>query len=426
MVWIQCIYFCLIAFYFFHREKQINAAFIICIFYAFSSVMAVMIDVLNLYGDFGIDDYQYSIGGTIVYCLGLTAILFPFTKLQISEASFKLKNPRLFSAMCIVLFSCTLIYVLLNFTEIVYSLTTDAEEVKASHYDDLSSGSTSTTQNLFMYPLNILSSAWNVMLLCWFISFIFLKKGFIFNSMLLLGSFGGVLKGSLIAGRAAIIYWIFSFITLFCIFYPYFPSAKIRRRLILFVSVPFALVAIVFYSITISRFGYQGENEALYSFIGYAGQPYNNFCAVFEHSDNLPFTIERIMPVTYKYIVGGQFDLVEYYGRLAMQTGILVNNFYTLIGGLLLTTGLPFSILCICLYYLCASRVCRKLSKTMDFSYFLLVSILILVPIQGMFDVPFPYIGDTLVNIVILIFFFLFHYSFSFGKERENETAKTD
>ena len=114
------------------------------------------------------------------------------------------------------------------------------------------------------------------------------------------------------------------------------------------------------------------------------------------------------MPVTYKYIVGGQFDLVEYYGRLAMQTGILVNNFYTLIGGLLLTTGLPFSILCICLYYLCASRVCRKLSKTMDFSYFLLVSILILVPIQGMFDVPFPYIGDTLVNIVILIFFFLF------------------
>lgn len=379
--------------------------------------MAVVIDFLYLYEEYGVVRKVDSFWGTIFYCIGITLIIYPFSKLQVSKTSFTIKNPQLFTIICYTICFSVLIYIVLHFSEILYSLSTDAADIKAQHYDDLDSGPAGGGQAILMYPINILSSAWCFILTCWFISTIFLQKGLFFNALLLFCSFCGILKGSLIAGRAAIVYWLFSFCTLLCIFWPYIPSAQKRRRLVLSVSIPVVTILIIFSSITIARFADGEDNEAIYSFIGYAGQQYNNFCAVFEYGGNLPFTIERIMPLTYKYGLGGNFDLMEYYGEIKNKTGIAVNNFYTLLGGLYLTTGLPFTILCILIFCIVAQKICQKASSTLDFSYFILLSIIILVPIQGMFDVPFPYVSDTLVNFTLFGLFLFFHYSFAISNK---------
>lgn len=418
MVWFQCIYFCLLTLFFYRKGKGINAAFTLSLLYSIVAIMAVAIDILDLYNEYGINRQVDSITGTLFYCIGLTFVIWPFSNLQLhSINSFAIQNHRLFNITCYVICICTVLYVAFNFSDIVYSLVTDADEVKSQHYDDLANGPKNGGQALWMYPINILSSAWCFILVCWFISVLFLNKGILFNGMLLLCSMSGVLKGSLIAGRAAIIYWIFCFITLFSIFIPIVPSYKMKKRLILSVLIPIAIILFIFTSITISRFAYRGDNEALYSFIGYAGQQYNNFCAVFEYGKDLPFTIERIMPITYKYVIGGQFDLMEYYDSLATSTGIKVNNFYTLLGGLYLTTGGVFTIFYIAVLYLFNTYICKKASSTMDFSYFVLLSICILIPIKGMFEVPFPSVGDSLVNITLIGIFVMFRYSFVFKKK---------
>lgn len=417
MVWLQLIYFSLLTLFFYRRDGRMNVATMLSLLYLITAVMAVGIDIFDLYGQFGVNKKVDSFWGTLIYCSGLTLVIYPFSKLRVSTTSFSLNNPKLFTITCYIMCICVLLYVTIHFSEIIYALTTDAAEVKSQHYSDLQNGPVIGGQSLIMYPINILSSTWCFLMVCWFISVIFLHKGIIFNTLLILCSLSGILKGSLEAGRAAIIYWLFSFCCFCCLFWPYIATPKLRRRIVLSVSIPIGLILLIFVSVTISRFALGEHNGAWYSFVGYAGQQYNNFCAVFEYGRDLPFTIERIMPLTYKYAFGGNFDLMEYYENISVKTGITVNNFYTLLGGLYLTTGIPFTILCISIYNIFAMKICQKVSFTFNFSYLILLSIIILVPVKGMFDVPFPYVGDTLVNFLLIGLFLLFKHSLNFNNK---------
>ena len=419
MVWIPFIYFCLLSFYLYRKaDNRISPAWILCAFYVISSLMSGLVDIYDLYGDYGINPKELSLSATIFYCAGLTAVLVPFAKLKQSEVEFTLRNPRLFALTCYFICSCIFIYILVNFQDITHALVTDAEEVKAEHYSQMEDNAARGSQALWMYLPNIFSSAWCLVLLCWFVSITFLHKSLFFNTMLLVSSFVGVLKGALIAGRSAIIYWIFCFAVLFVFFQWYMPASQ-RRKILISSLVPIGMIIVFFISITVARFAYQEANGTVYSFIGYAGQMYINFCSVFEHAQNMPFTIERIAPLTNRHVLGQDFNLVEYYSRLNDETGILVNVFYTLLGGLYLTVGGMGTILYVALFYFIAKYVCRRITETSDFAYIMLLSIIILVPIKGMFDVPFPSTSDSLTIFITLILFYIFKHSFILSKHEQ-------
>lgn len=422
MVWIPFIYFSLLSFYLYRKaDNNISPAVVLCGFYVISSLMSIFIDIRDLYGEYGTNPKELSFAATFIYCVGLTAVLVPFAKLKRSDTEFTLRNPRFFTATCYFICACIAIYVLANFQDIRHSLITDADEVKAEHYSVISDNAERGSQALWMYLPNIFSSAWCLVLLCWFVSITFLQKSFIFNTMLLVSSLVGVLKGALIAGRSAIIYWIFCFAVFFVFFHLYMPKAQ-RRKIIISSLVPIGLIVVFFISITVSRFAHDAVGSTMDSFIGYAGQMYINFCSVFENAKNLPFTIERIAPLTYRHVLGQDFNLMDYYSRLNDDTGIYVNVFYTLLGGLYMTIGGFGTLVYVALFYFIAAYICRKITETCDFSYILLLSIIVLVPIKGMFDVPFPSTSDSLTIFITLFLFYIFKYAFVISrKSTDNE-----
>ncbi len=417
MIWIPFIYFSILLYYLYRKaDNHISPAVVLCGFYAISSLMSILIDVNNLYGEYGTNFKELSLSATIFYCIGLTIILIPFSKLRPSSVDFTLRNPRLFSFTCYFICACITIYIVVFFHDITRALITDADEVKAEYYSIIGDTAERGSQVLWMYLPNIFSSAWCLVLLCWFVSITFLRKGILFNTMLLVSSFVGVLKGALIAGRSAIIYWIFCFVVFLAFFQIYMPKSQ-RRKILISALVPMGLIVVFFISITVSRFAYESTNGALNSFIGYAGQMYINFCSIYEHASNMPFTIERIAPLSYRYILGKDFNLMEYYSRLNDETGVLVNVFYTLLGGLYLTLGGVGTIVYICIFCYAANYICKKITETCDFSYIILLSIIVLVPIKGMFDVPFPSTSDSLTIFITLILFSVFKHSFIISKE---------
>lgn len=421
MVWIPFIYFSLLSYYFYKKaDNTISPAVVLCGFYVISSLMSILIDIRDLYGEYGTNPKELSLSATFIYCAGLTAILIPFARLKLSTTEFTLRNPRLFSITCYFICACIAIYLFANFQDIIHALVTDADEVKAEHYSVIGDNAERGSQALWMYLPNIFSSAWCLVLLCWFVSITFLKKNILFNAMLLVSSFVGVLKGALIAGRSAIIYWIFCFAVYLIFFQLYMPKSQ-RRKILLGSLVPIGLIAVFFISITISRFAHNASENSLDSFIGYAGQMYVNFCSVYENAKNLPFTIERIAPLAYRHILGQDFNLMDYYARLSADTGILVNVFYTLLGGLYMTIGGLGTFAYVGIFYFIASYICKKITETCDFSYIILLSIIVLVPIKGMFDVPFPSTSDSLTIFITIILCFIFKYSFIASPKTTND-----
>lgn len=412
MAWIPFIYFCLLGYYLYWKaERKVNMALVLCGFFIISSLMSILIDANDLYGSYGINEKELSIWPTILYCVGLTFILTPFSKLSISSDGFQLRNPRLFDFVCYFICACIFIYIITYYKEIAHALVTEADEVKAEHYSTMGDILERGSQAWWMYLPNIFSSAWCLVLLCWFISITFLHKHILFNTMLLASSFVGVLKGSLIAGRSAIIYWIFCFIA-FLVFFQNCMNQAQRRKIIISSLIPIILIVIAFVTITVDRFASRSVENSTDSLIGYSGQMYVNFCSIYTNAEDLPFTIERIAPLANRYLLGQDFNLLEYYTFLESETGVYVNVFYTLLGGLYLTIGGVGMFIYVIIFYLLAKYICNKISQTNDFAYITLLSIIVLVPIKGMFDVPFPSTSDSLVIIFTILIFFVFKKSF--------------
>lgn len=410
---IPFIYFLLLMFYFWRKNRTFDSATAITLFFVMSSFFAILVDLYDLYSEYGNNVKVVSILGTVIYCLGITVVIYPFSKISTFEIkTISLKKPVLLTWFCYAVFVSFLLYLGYNYENIYSALILDAADLKSSHYEDISFA-IKDSQPFYMYPVNILVTSWSLVLCIWFYSISFLKKGVLFNTALLISSTGGILYGVTIAGRAALVYWVFAFFVFYCFFSPFMPS-KVKRNIRLLALILGALVFVFMAAITISRFEDDADNGAWFSFIGYAGQMYNNFCVFFEHGTHLPVTIERIMPITYKYVLGGDFNLFDFYERIESVTGFYAACFYTLIGGLLINVGVWGMIVYLLLYYVIAYRTMIGINKNQEFSYLIGYSVLLLVPIKGMFDIPFTGISDTLYIFFSIALFWLFKYTFKY------------
>ena len=407
------IYFLLLMFYFWRKNRTFDTATAITLFFVVSSLFAVLVDVYDLYSEYGINPKVVSLVGTFVYCGGITVVIYPFSKISISNIkTISLKKPVLLNWFCYIVFISFLLYVGYNYENIYSSFILDAADIKSMHYEELSSAA-KKSQPIYMYLVNIIVTSWSLVLCIWFYSISFLKKGILFNTALLISSSAGILYGVTIAGRAALVYWVFAFFVFYSFFAPLMPN-KVKRHIRILALVLGALILAFMATITISRFADGEDNGAWFSFIGYAGQMYNNFCVFFEYGRDLPITIERIMPITYKYILGGDFNLFDFYERIESTTGFYAACFYTLIGGLLINVGLIGMMIYLLVYYIIANWMIKGFNKNPDFSYLIIYSLLLLVPIKGMFDIPFTGISDTLYIFFSIFLFWLFKYTFKY------------
>lgn len=376
-------------------------AFIFCV----SAFFSILIDFNNMYNEWGINAKSINILYTILYCVGITILIYPFAKIRVNKIkTVELKNGKLFDIIAWISIISCMITLFFSLKDLPYALAQNMRDVK-SDFNEYGLGEKAWYEEI----ISIFSSNMALIFCLFFYSISFLKKPLLFNVLLFFSSLALVLSQFVIAGRTAFVYW-FLYLYLFYLLYKRFIPIEIKKYFLLSLSFVLYFLILLFLIITIDRFedSYGYNNSPVLSIIGYAGQQFNNFCSFIEASHNTSFTIERIMPITNHFILGNSFDQRAFYLRVFLQSGIEVNRFATILGALTINIGILGACIYMFVYYFFAAKVFSKMRGVVDFSYFLLFSFFISIPVQGLFGLPNTSVGASLNMFYTFVLFCLF------------------
>lgn len=383
-----------------------------------SAFFSILIDVRNLYGQYGCNEYSVSIFGVLLYCLLWTIILVPLMKLDSINITISpnINTPKVFKAFCVFLILCMFIHIvfadyLSTFQERLMADSADnyAESLETDRYRG------GANQFLLWVP-NIVASFTPLYLLSWVISVTICKQSKLIRLCLLGASMLAMLVGFASGGRAQLIWWCITFLIYFYLFKPL--MSLTQRRYINIVFLFFAGIAFVGMSIiTLSRFE-DGGNQALDSIIGYAGQQVNNFCALLPYVDLAHLYPDRLFPL-YQYVVKNQpYDTLEFYSYISSLYPIEMNVFFTIFGGLLVDTGILGLLVFIVVYLLTTRYLRRSINNEITIQHLFILSLLFCIPIRGLFGWPFTTYKNSLYIFFSIGLYIFFNHTFIFRRNK--------
>lgn len=380
-----------------------------------TALCAVLIDWLDLYGDWGINSYALNIPGILFYCLGWTIVLLPFLKLDICEIYLELRKPFLFKCLCWFLIVASIVYVTgSGYISLVKEnfLLSGADAYEKSRDAAVSDTGLDAGKNLFWLwvPL-IVFNAWPLTLLCWFILKIFYPNNASLLSLLLLFvSCLQLLSGFAGGGRAHILWWLWTFYVYFSFFYKMMNPSMVRKisRLFIFVFVVFLLA---FLSISLSRFDDGFAMTALYSLVGYAGQQLNNFNALFPYYDMVGSYTRQVFPLVNLFL-GTPWNAEDYIAMLESKYDFQMNVFFTFMGRIAFDFGIVGVLIFLLLYYIVFYFLVVPKNNQLEMSQLILLAVFLSVPIRGIFNYPFVTHVNSAYIIMSFGLYVMFRYKF--------------
>ena len=381
-----------------------------------SAFFSILLDMRNLYGQFGCNPYAISFIGIILYCALWTIILFPLLNLDNKniEISSDIAKPKLFRIMCIFMILCMIIHIGLQdisaLKEQLFMDKSDAYSEKLNH-----TAYSGGAKQYWMWIPNIVASFVPLYPLCWFISITICKQPKWISTLMLLFSMLSMIIGFAGGGRAALLWGIVTFLIYFVLFKNKL-SLMQKKIITILLAIIASIVLMGFTLITMSRFD-DGANNAVNSFIGYAGQQINNFCAFLPYTDFSHLYPERIFPL-YQYIVKHEaFRLSEIYAVLSDIYPIQINVFFTLFGELLMDTGIVGLILFVTLY-IWVTQVFINRHSTLSIQHLFIIGVLVCIPVRGLFAWPFTTYFDTLYIFSSFCLYIIFQYNLTYGNKQ--------
>ena len=382
-----------------------------------SALFSILIDIRDVYGQFGCNEYSLSWVGVLLYCALWTIILIPLLKLD--QVGIEIQpvegKQTLFKFICIFLIICMFIHMAVagSISSIKEQLVMDLSDAYSEKLSkDTYSGGAGA---IWQWIPNIVSLFTPLYLLCWFISITICKQSKLINSLLLLSSALGMIVGFVGGGRAALLWWILTFLVYLFLFKRNLSPVQLKRiRLTFIVFAGCAFLGIVL--ITVARFE-DGISYALDSFIGYAGQQVNNFCAFLPHADFFHLYPDRIFPL-YQYVVKHQsYDMIEFYSYLSSLYPIKMNVFFTVFGGLLVDTGFLGLFTFLILYLLATRYLHYSIHNELTIPYLFVLSLIFCIPIRGLFGWPFTNYHNTLYIFFSIGLLLCFKYNIKYGRK---------
>lgn len=417
MVYVPFIYFTLLLLWYWHKYHKIGVGFVSIAWIDLSSVFSILIDARGLYGDWGINDYAITPFYTFLYCALWTIVLYPLTKLDRQEYQIRIQKPQLFRLLCY--FICISMALLIIFGDIREMITnginlSGAENYENSHdYSEIYQGK---SRYLLWIP-TIVSVGYPLTIICWFISISICPQSSFIRWMLLLFSMSKMLTGFLSGGRAELLWWLVTFVMCYVFFRKHLSRRQIIRTRIAFIMGG-VIILVGFLSITFSRFD-AGTDYAIDSLIGYAGQPFNNFCAALPYSEWIKFRPERVMPLTNLIVNHTHMDLNDYYELIADEYPIQINVFFTLFPIVIMDAGIGGLIIYLIIYLLIANHFLlpSKDQTSIDFSALVILALISLYVVQGLFHNPFYNHFNTAYALFSFMLYFVFKYKFIFKSQ---------
>ena len=409
MIAFPCIYFSILALFFFIRYRKIDLACFISLLYAITGYFSIILDRSGVYAG-----YSMSAWAVLVYCGLISLMILPMAMNSNATISYikPIANVKLFKIVAWIAFGYFFVWALLSFDSIMNILTSDMAQARNAVYQGISEdswmGRLPGPVRLVVAGLNMcLGASWVLQFLA-FYSLAVLKLPIKYFVVLLLVSTQGPLGGMMGADRSATAYWIIGLIACMLFFYS-FLSKKEKRWVSIFSVVLIGAFAIYLSAMTVSRFedsrsigGVEG------SLISYFGQNYINFCHFFDTFTTPETTLEMIFPLTYNLLGEGFGSAVATQEYFTLLTGTKTGIFYTFLGLIMFSAGkVPMAIYAIvvfCVSFMMLQRPKKRVSNLKDcYLQILFASILFL----GLFG---HYYAAATKTFSVIFFYFLITY----------------
>jgi len=193
---------------------------------------------------------------------------------------------------------------------------------------------------------------------CFFYSLCVLKKSRLYLFSILLGSITPVLLGFINIDRSKTAFWMCLFILSFFMFRKHIITKEQKKVLKQMFSIVGGLLLFYLAIVTISRFGERDEGTSG-GLLVYLGQPFINFCNIWDNIDTNHFFVSRVMPLTTFALYGssGTEKVIDYVMTSASVSGLHLNVFFTFVGMFLVDMGHFAAILIPVFLFLVINRI---------------------------------------------------------------------
>lgn len=414
MVYIPFVYFTILLFFCWKKVGWGLATSVISII-DLTAFCAILIEWLNLYGDWGINSRALNIPGVFFYCLGWTVVLLPFMRLDVRGLHLELRKPFLFKCLCWFLIAASVVYIagsgyISSVKETI--VLSGAEAYEKGREAVVSDTGLDAGKNLFWLwiPLIVMYS-WPLTLLCWFVQKTMYPNNTSLSSiLLLLVSCTQLLITFANGGRAMFLWWLWTFYVYFSFFYKRMNPSMVRKisRLFIFVFVAFLLA---FLSISFSRFNDGFAMTTLYSLVGYAGQQLNNFNALFPYYDMVGSYTRQVFPLVNLFL-GTPWNAEDYITMLESKYDFQMNVFFTFMGRIAFDFGIVGVLIFLLLYYVVFYFLVVPKNNQLEMSQLILLAVFLSVPIRGIFNYPFVTHFNSAYIIMSFGLYVMFRYKF--------------
>ena len=413
MIAIPLIYFICIFTYFYLKGKSWGLDLAATSLLIAISISAILIDINDLYGDYGINYDNITLPTIILFCIQWTIILIPIhilSRLPI-EKHVPEKNTLLY-IFFIFIAGSSIIMILSSGSAIKEALIMDMADVRDQHYQDMAGGSSGEANYFMLIPQILISNPFPTLaLFFWFYMKAFMKCSLFLRAGMITASIVQAILAIIMAGRAAMIYWAFDFFLIYSLFYRYLPK-RLKRTITSTALIMGAIASILFVSITIARVdGSTRNKDAMASLYGYAGQHIDNFCTMFEKGGDAPFQTARIFPLYTKITTGEAFSLHDHYEKIVTQVNAIVNVFDTFGAELYLDLGW-FGYIAFFILVLLFTIIIKYNWEVIEFRHIFILVIVISFFTRSLFAWPFTGHYTTFALIIVLSNCYLFKYIF--------------
>lgn len=402
ITYIPFVYFIILTYVLF-RKRGLDVSVFISLLYVITSFCSILMFKMGLVER----NYSHpSLIATIVYCGLLTFCIVPISKLKLCETDLIVtpKTERILTRLTYVFFVVFLIYIILNIQDIIYVLLFG--DYAQLRYDILNEniGHVQGVSGYLSILLNLFASISFIMVLVFFISITYLKKGVLFNLCALCGSLTSLLSEILGISRAGIFYYAIILSLCLVIFWK-----KIGFKTKLSITIPISALVIsmgiYFSQVTTDRFE---ENYAAGGtqggLISYTGMPYSNFCYFF---DNKPYTgvsTRFLLPFT-NYVLKGYKGGTERELEMTRITNMSCVSFMTFLGSFIMDCNQVMPFIFVILYTLLLRHCLRNKHGTrIKLFWLIFIFILIIVPSIGCISYFYTSPFRNLSLAVLLIF----------------------
>lgn len=325
-------------------------------------------------------DYEFPYGNyskvsigivpTFVYCFSIGICIYPFYIFNSNKKRtlFTLKHPKYVDLLVYVYFLTFLLLLAIFWKDILFRIFYgDMGELRQLQYAGLLENALDSKGGAIRRIgglLTIIGDGAYFMIPIFFYALCKMGKSTLYLLMILLGSVTPVLLGFINIDRSKTAFWICIFLMTFFLFRPYINSEKKKETLKRLIIIVGGILLLYLTVVTISRFGERDEGTSG-GLLVYLGQPFINFCNIWEHIDSNHFFISRVLPLTTFIFDGGHGndEIVDYIMSSASRTGLHLNVFFTFVGMFLVDMGRIAAIVIPLFQFLISKKILLKSSK---------------------------------------------------------------